>query len=126
MELLRKKHELEKQSAKQEFESFRAKANDEVQRIQSDFQIKFDSQEQSISKMNANFIEKMSSFRSCNDELSISLENLKSSNTVGLDETKLSFEKELSDLKRANEESKNVIKEQLHAQGASLTLLSYP
>ena len=101
------------------------KANDEVQRIQSDFQIKFDSQEQSISKMNANFIEKMSSFRSCNDELSISLENLKSRNTAGLDETKLSFEKELDELKRANEESKNVIKEQLQAQGTSLPVLSY-
>ena len=126
MDLLRQKHELEKQNAKQEFESYKMKAIGEALRIQSDYQIKFDSQEQSISKMNAHFLEKMLSFRSCNNELSESLESLQTNNIVGLDETRLSFANEMSELKRANaEESKNVIKEQLQAQGVSQTLLSY-
>ena len=125
MELLRKKHELEKQAAKQEFESYKTKATDEALRIQSGYQIKFDSQEQSISKMNANFLEKMSSFRSCSNELSESLESLKTSNTVGLDEIKQNFAKEMSELKRVNaEESKNVMKEQLQVQGVILILIT--
>ena len=124
MELLRKKHELEKQAAKQEFESYKMKATDEALRIQSDYQIKFDSQEQSISKMNANFLEKMSSFRSCSNELSESLESLKTNNTVGLDEMKQNFAKEMSELKRVNaEESKNLMKEQLQVQGVILILI---
>lgn len=118
MEELQNKYVTEKEKAMKDFDSYKLKVADMAQRTNRDYQEKFESQDEAITKMNLNFQEKIATFETLNLELKTSLQNLKASKAVGIDDLKKNFEKETNELIRRNDESyKEMLKEQLKLQG---------
>ena len=118
MEELQNKYVTEKEKAMKDFDSYKLKVADMAQRTNRDYQEKFESQDEAITKMNLNFQEKIATFETLNLELKTSLKNLKASKAVGIDDLKKNFEKETNELIRRNDESyKEMLKEQLKLQG---------
>jgi hypothetical protein len=118
MEKLLKKHELEKQTAIQDFESYKIKATDMAQRISRDYRGKFESQEQAINDMNKKYQEKITNFEACSDELNLSLEKSKSSNSVSIDKMRSDHKVKMEELVRTNDENaKKMFQEHLNTLG---------
>lgn len=94
MEKLLKKHELEKQTALQDFEAYKIRANDTAQRTSRDYLVKLEIQADAIEKMNLGYQKTLSAFESYNKELSDSLNDLKISGKLELDEVRKRFDSE--------------------------------
>ena len=103
MEKLRKKHELEKQNALQDFEAYKIGVADTAQRTTRDYQAKFELQADAIEKMNLGYQKTISAFESCNKELSNSLDNLKTDGRLHLDEVRKRFDGEKMEQNCAND-----------------------
>lgn len=84
IEKLIKKHELEKQAAQNEFNSFRDKAVVKEQKIASEFQSKFDNLKKEVEIMNKKFQEKLSQLESVNQDLQKALESSTVSGLAGM------------------------------------------
>lgn len=118
MEKLLKKHELEKQTAIQDFESYKIKATDMAQRISRDYRGKFESQELAINDMNTRYQEKITNFEACSDELNLSLEKSRSSNTLSIDKMKLDHKVKTEEIIRTNDENaRKMLQEHLNTVG---------
>jgi hypothetical protein len=94
MEKLRKKHELEKQNALQDFEAYRIRVIDTAQRTAREHQAKFELQADAIEKMNIVYQKTISAFESCNKELSNSIDDLKINEKSQLNELRKRFDGE--------------------------------
>lgn len=129
MEKLLKKHELEKQTAIQEFESYKIKVSDMTQRISRDYQGKFESQELAINDMNQRYHERITNFEAYSDELNMCLENSKSSSNISIDKMKLDFRGRTDEMIRVNDENAvKMIQEHSEAAGMfkfSISMLSF-
>lgn len=118
MEKLLKKHELEKQTAIQDFESYKMKATDMAQRISRDYRSKFESQEVAINDMNKRYQEKIANFEACSDELNLSLQNSKSSSNTSIDNMKLDHKLKTEEMIRINDENaRKMLQEHLNTLG---------
>lgn len=118
MEKLLKKHELEKQTAIQDFESYKIKATDMAQRISRDYRSKFESQEVAINDMNKRYQEKIANFEACSDELNLSLQNSKSSSNTSIDKMKLDHKLKTEEMIRTNDENaRKMLQEHLNTLG---------
>ena len=118
MEEIQNKYVTEKEKAIKDFDSYKVKVADMAQRTNRDYQEKFESQDAAITKMNFNFQEKIATFETLNLELKTSLQTIKVSKAIGIDDLKKDFEKETNELIRRNDESyKEMLKEQLKIQG---------
>lgn len=121
MEQMQHKHDVEKEKAMKDFDTYKLKVADMAQRTNRDYQGKFESQEEAITKMNSNFQDKITSFEKLNQELSTSLQKSKASSSMGIEALKNNYDKENNDLILKNDESyKEMLKEQLKIQGKEL------
>jgi hypothetical protein len=117
-EKLQKKHEIEKLRAFQDFDDYKTKSNEKFQKMNNEYLSKYNSQDESINKMNSNFSEKLLLFEKTVKDLNKKIQNSNSAGTAGLDEQKLKFEKMIEDLENSNTEKyTNMLKEQTKLQG---------
>ena len=124
MEKNQKKHDTEKQKALTDFDNYKIKMTDMIQRINKDYKEKYDTQEDTIIKMTKKFQDKILVFESINTDLTESIKKSKSTSSMGLDEMKNKFESEIDELIRFNNEnSEKISKLHMKEQGKLLIFI---
>lgn len=109
---LQKKHDLEKQTALQEFQAFKDKMNNREQKSNREFQSKLAEIRTETEKMNSKFQERILNFESVNQELKKSLDAAKRG-----EELKKKHDEETADLiRKGNEKYQEMLLEQLKVQ----------
>eukprot|EP01041_Mallomonas_annulata_P004098 gene4098-8148_t len=117
LDKLRKKHELEKQAAIQEFDKYKSKVSEKETKITKDYQEKFESLRGEIDTMNNRFKEKLVAFENVNKDLRKSMEQMENSSSSNMTEIRRKHEAEVAELvKSSNEKYQNMLLDQLKLQ----------
>ena len=117
IEKLTKKHEIEKQNALKELESYKLKVKEREQKVAAEFQSKFESTQDKVEKMNAKFRERIEAFDKLSQQYQTDILNARTSGSASLEEIRKKYEAEMSDyVKNSNEKYNNMLVEQLRNQ----------
>lgn len=118
LENIQKKHNTEKQKAFQDLDDYKLKITNKEKDMYSNFQLKFDSQEDNINRMNFKFNEKITNFEIITNELKVLLEKNKNKYVLDMNELKISHENEMIDMTKVNNGNyTKMLNEQMRAQG---------
>jgi len=113
-ESAQKKHAAEKQKTLADFEKYKEVVSSREDKIVNDWQLKCDSMNEDIEKMNSNFMEKIESFSDAKRNMQTKLETLASTGGSAADELKKAHNLEIEQLVRAaNEKYQDMLMDQL-------------